>query len=395
MQPYIYTDCMTDKFDSIRHFNRREAIVVRREIFADETFIKTIDKLNMGITVEDLKEECKGFETHYAFQKAVPGRLIKHFSDRTTTKVNFSGLENIDPQTPHLFIANHRDIIMDSAYLQMYFFENNVNTSKIAIGDNLVSTPLLLNIAKLNKMFLVKRSASLREKLLNSKLLSEYIHFSMEEEHESVWIAQRNGRTKDGYDLTQQGLIKMLTYFDDSRDLIEMLREMHITPVTISYEYEPCDKLKARELALSETEKYVKKPGEDINSVKEGMFGFKGEVNLVIGHPIDDLLGQIPAELRKNDKLNAVAQIIDKEIYKDYKLFATNYIAFDYLHHSDEFSKLYTEKQKEDFLQYIKKQSKVDDVDEAKMTDYLLHIYANPVGTHFGKNLITKEENDW
>lgn len=386
---------MTDKFASIRHFNRREAIVVRKEIFSDETFLKTVEKLDMGITVEQLKEECKDFETLYDFQKAVCGKFLKYYSDRTTTKVTYSGLENIDPDKAYLYIANHRDIIMDSTYLQLYFFANNMNTSKIAIGDNLVSTPLLLNIARLNKMFLVKRSDSIRDKILNSKLLSEYIHESMVEENESIWIAQRNGRTKDGIDKTQQGLIKMLTFFNDGHDLIETVRKMHLTPVTISYEYEPCDKLKARELALSEKEKYVKKPGEDLNSVCEGIFGYKGAVNLVIGKPIDDQLDQIPADARKNEQLNMIAQIIDNQIYANYKPFETNYIAYDYLTNSNEFAQYYTAEQKEEFFKYIDKQSIVEDVDAAKMKHYLLNIYANSVRTHYGKELISKEENDW
>lgn len=386
---------MTDKFASIRHFNRREAIVVRKEIFSDEIFLKTVEKLDMGITVEQLKEECKDFETLYDFQKAVCGKFLKHYSDRTTTKVTYSGLENIDPNKAYLYIANHRDIIMDSTYLQLYFFANNMNTSKIAIGDNLVSTPLLLNIARLNKMFLVKRSDSIRDKILNSKLLSEYIHESMVEENESIWIAQRNGRTKDGIDKTQQGLIKMLTFFNDGHDLIETVREMHLTPVTISYEYEPCDKLKARELALSEKEKYVKKPGEDFNSVCEGIFGYKGAVNLVIGKPIDDQLDQIPADARKNDQLNMIAQIIDNQIYANYKPFETNYIAYDYLTNGNEFAQYYTTQQKEEFIKYIEKRSIVEDVDAAKMKHYLLNIYANSVRTHYGKELISKEENDW
>lgn len=386
---------MTDKFDSIRPFNLREAILVRREIFADEDFINAVKKLDMGVTVEDLKEECRHYGSHYDFQKSVPGRFLKYFSDRTTTTVHYQGLENVNPEKSYLFIANHRDIIMDSAYLQLYFFAHDIKTSKIAIGDNLVSTPLLLNIARLNKMFLVKRSATLREKLMDTKLLSEYIHYSMFDEKESVWIAQRNGRTKNGIDLTQQGLVKMLAMYDESREVLDVLKEMHITPVTISYEYEPCDNLKARELSLSETEKYVKKPGEDFNSVCQGIFGFKGEVNFVIGKPIDEEISQIPCDLRKNAKLSAVAQLVDKQIYANYKLYATNYIAYDTLQNSQEFSGFYTNKQKEDFLKYIEKQSIVEDVKADKMRSYLLNIYANPVKTHYGKELDIKVENDW
>ena len=386
---------MTGKFDEIRHFTLREAILVRREIFADETFIHALEKLDLGVTVDDLKEECKTYESHYAFQKAVPGRFLKYVNRLTTSKITYSGLENIDRSKVYLYIANHRDIIMDSAYLQYYFFENNINTSKIAIGDNLVTTPLLLNIAKLNKMFIVKRGGGIREKLMNSKLLSEYIHYSMFDEHESVWIAQRNGRTKDGLDKTQQGLVKMLTFYDETRDVIDVLREMHITPVTVSYEYEPCDQLKARELALSENGKYIKQPGEDFNSVKQGIFGWKGEVNFVIGKPIDQQLDAISPDLRKNDKLNEAAKIIDQQIYQNYHLFATNYIAYDHLEQCHEFAEYYTPQQQEKFLQYIEKQSIVENVAQDKMKNYLLQIYANPVKTHYGKELIHKEDNDW
>lgn len=386
---------MTDKFSSIRHFTKEEATVVWDSVFNDESFARVLKKLDMGITVESLREECKDYKPHYDFQKATLGRFLKHCSDKSTTKVTYSGLENIQQDKSYLFIANHRDIIMDSAYLQLYFFDNGINTSKIAIGDNLVSTPLLLNMAKLNKMFLVKRSCSLREKLLNSKELSEYIHCGMADEHESVWIAQRNGRTKNGIDLTQQGLVKMLAYFDEESDLQEVLQGMHITPVTISYEYEPCDNLKARELALSENDKYVKKPGEDFNSICQGIFGFKGKVNFVIGKPIDEEIAKISPDLRKNDKLTAVCKIIDKQIYANYKLYSTNYIAYDVMENSNEFADSYTEKQKEDFLQYIDKQSITEDVEKEKMRSYLLQIYANPVKTHYGKSLNQQEENNW
>ncbi|MBR4487648.1 MAG: 1-acyl-sn-glycerol-3-phosphate acyltransferase [Bacteroidales bacterium] len=384
---------MTDHFDSIRHFNQQELPAAIQEIFSDKRVIRVLDQYGYGLSVEELKKQ--NFNTLYDFQKGALGQFLKNFSDRTTTEVHFSGLENIDPNRSYLYIANHRDIIMDSAYLQLYFFQNNVNSSKIAIGDNLVPEPLFLTIAKANKMFLVKRSASLREKLLNSKELSEYIHQGMTVEKESVWIAQRNGRTKNGIDLTQQGLLKMLTYWDENRDVLDILQEMNITPLTVSYEYEPCDQLKARELALSEKEKYVKKPGEDFNSICQGIFGFKGNVHLVIGQPINDEIAKIDRNLRKNDKLTAVAKLIDQQIYSNYHLYATNYIAYDALEQCQKFAEYYTEKQKEEFLQYIHKQSIIEDVNAEKMENYLLNIYANPVKTKIGGSIIPTEENDW
>lgn len=387
---------MEDKYESIRPFNRREAIVVRKEVFADENFKKGIDFLQMGITIDDLKEEIKQYNTHYDFQVAVPGRFLQFVSKKSTREVTYQGLENLQKDTPYLYIANHRDIILDSGYLQLYFFYNQWQTSKIAIGDNLVQTPLLRNIARLNKMFLVKRGGTLRERLINSKLLSEYIHYSLTEEKESVWIAQRNGRTKDGIDKTQQGLLKMLTCFEGSTDdVIALMKKMHIVPLTISYEYEPCDQLKARELALSENEKYVKKADEDFNSICTGLFGYKGRVNLKIGTPLCHELDQIPEQLRKNDKILAVCQLIDKQIYQNYKLYPNNYIAYDCLERRNEFADHYTEEEKEHFLQYINEKSQVEGVPQEKMTNYLLQIYANPVKTKYDKVIVQNEETEW
>jgi len=384
---------MTGKFDSIRHLNTQELPAAIHEILNDERVAQAIGLYGFDITLDELKKQQ--FNTLYDFEKGALGRFLKYYSDRSTTEVVFSGLENIDPNKSYLYIANHRDIIMDSAYLQLYFFSNNINSSKIAIGDNLVPDHLTLTLAKANKMFLVKRGGSIREKILNSRELSEYIHYGMTEEKESVWIAQRNGRTKNGIDLTQQGLLKMLTYYDDSRDVVDILQEMNITPLTVSYEYEPCDKLKARELALSEKEKYVKKPGEDFNSICQGIFGFKGRVHLVIGKPLNDAIGKVDKNLRKNEKLTAIAQLIDQQIYANYYLYPTNYIAYDYVENCQKFAEHYTEKQKEDFLQYIEKQSIIEDVGSEKMKMYLLNIYANPVRTHFGGNITLTEENDW
>lgn len=387
---------MVDKYESIRPFNKREAIVVRREVFADESFKKALDYLQMGITLEELKEESKTYESHYDFQVAVPRRLLEFISNKSTSHVSYHGIENVEKNVPYLYVANHRDIILDSGYLQLYFFNYLWPTSKIAIGDNLIQTPLLKNIARLNKMFLVKRGGTLRERLLNSKLLSEYIHYSLVEEKESIWIAQKNGRTKNGIDKTQQGLIKMLTYFDEEgKDVVQLLKEMRIVPLTISYEYEPCDQLKARELALSENEKYVKKQGEDFNSICTGLFGYKGEVSIVIGKPLEKELDEIPSDWKKNDKILKVCELIDAQIHQNYKLYATNYIAYDILEKSDEFSDRYSQAEKDNFVQYLQEKSVIEDVPQEKMFDYLLHIYANPVKTKFGKILINHEENDW
>ena len=250
------------------------------------------------------------------------------------------------------------------------------------MGDNLFTTPLLGEVAKLNKMIKVKRSGTMREKLLNSKHLAAYIQYSLFEDNESVWIAQRDGRTKDGHDYTKQGLLKMITMGND-KQLVETMRRMNITPVTINYEYEPCDKMKARECALSEAGPYQKRPGEDFDSIKQGIFGQKGRIALHIGKPLQQELDTVPAELNNNDKLYFVCQLIDKQIYKNYTLYPNNYMAHDLLHQNHDNVDQYTPEQMANFEQYLQMQSKTPDVSEEKMRENLLKIYATPVDNHF------------
>ncbi len=312
-------------------------------------------------------------------------RFIDAFGTQFSKGVTLQGVENIDPKKAYLYIANHRDITFDAAILQYYFFKEKLNTTKIAIGDNLISTPVLGEVARLNKMFLVKRSGSLREKLTDYKHLSAFIHNSLFNENESVWIAQRDGRTKDGYDYTKQGLLKMVT-MGHEKELMETLHRVNIVPLTISYEYEPCDALKARELALSENgQHYQKYPGEDFDSIKHGIFDQKGRVSLVLGTPLDRELDEIPEDLNSNDKLFYVCQLIDHQIYKNYKLYANNYIANDVMHDSTRYHDFYTEEEKAHFLDYLDRKSIVRDVLKEKMMRYLLQIYGTPVDNHYEK----------
>ena len=220
----------------------------------------------------------------------------------------------------------------------------------------------------------------MREKITNYQHLAAYIHHVLFNEHESVWIAQRDGRTKDGLDITKQGLVKMLA-MDEEQHPMDMLRKINLTPITISYEYEPCDKLKARELALSEEGPYHKQQGEDFNSIIQGIMGYKGKAQLTIGKPILEELDTIPEELNQNDKIYEVCKMVDQQIYQNYKLYPNNYIAFDLIDKKNKFKEHYTTEEKEKFVTYIDKQAETEDVPKEKMTHYLLRIYANPVTT--------------
>ena len=370
---------MEDTFHTIRPYNQQEAKSAMQHLFANDDFVKALQLFEPNIVVERVLREMPEYNCVYDFQLAIAKPFVEYFIQKTTKGVEFEGLEHLDKDKSYLFVANHRDIVFDTALLQYYFMDNHYLTSRIAIGDNLLATPLLEEIGKLNKMITVKRSVQIREKLQNYRLLSEYLHQSIVKEKESVWIAQRNGRTKDGIDRTQHGLVKMFTMFDSKRP-IDALKKMNVVPVTVSYEYEVCDNLKARELALSENQSYEKKPGEDFESIQQGLFGQKGRVKLVIGKSLNEELDILTKGLGNKDTIDEICNIIDRQIYQNYKLFPNNYIAYDYLNNSTEFAVHYSEEEKKHFLDYLHEKSLVEDVTKEKMLNYLLQIYANPVG---------------
>ena len=348
----------------------------------DRRFQEAIVMCLPDYSIDQFRKDLANFNTVDEVQCDFDKRFVEAFIAQSSKGVTLSGIENVNENETYMYIGNHRDITFDPALLEYYFFVEKRKASRIAVGDNLYSTPLLTEIAKLNKMIKVKRTGTMREKLENSYILAAYIQQSLFEDNESVWIAQRDGRTKDGNDYTKHGLVKMITLGND-KNLMETIRRMKITPVTVSYELEPCDKLKARELAISEHTVYQKQPGEDFNSIKQGIFGQKGRISLTIGTPIVQELDTISDEISNNDKINEVCKLIDKQIYKNYILYPTNYIAHDMLHKYEIYHEQYTDAEKAAFEQYLQTKSQVADVSEEKMRENLLKIYANPVDNYF------------
>ena len=369
-------------FEDIRPYTDLEFKEAYYRLMDDRRFQEAIALCLPNYSVEQFRRDFANFNTIEEVQVDFDKRFLDVFIAQSSKGVQLSGIENIDPSSAYMFIGNHRDITFDPALLQYYFFLEHRKTSRIAMGDNLFTTPLLGEVAKLNKMIKVKRSGTLREKLENSYKLAAYIQYSLFEDKESVWIAQRDGRTKDGNDFTKHGLVKMSTLGND-KNLIETIRRMNITPLTVSYEIEPCDKLKARELAISEHTVYQKQPGEDFNSIKQGIFGQKGRISLAIGKPLDKELDAIPENISNNEKINLVCQIIDKQIYRNYTLYQNNYIAHDLLYQNEDFHDHYSDDEKTAFVNYLQTKSQVSDVSFEKMHEYLLKIYANPVDNHF------------
>ena len=372
-------------FDDIRPYNDSEFREAYYKLMDDPRFQDTVAKFLPNYTVEDLRRDFPKYHCVDDVQADFIRRWVELFVKHSTTRCEMSGIENIDPRQAYLFISNHRDITFDPAMLQYYFFIEHRRTSKIAIGDNLLKTPLLDQVGRLNKMVKVIRSGSLREKLANSQRLSAYIQYSLFEEKESVWIAQRDGRTKDGNDFTKQGLLKMVS-MGREEDLIGKIKRMNIVPMSISYEFEPCAELKAREMALSENgQHYEKRPGEDFESIKQGIFDPKGQVTLVLGNPLHEELDSVPADLNVNDKLHYICKLIDNQIYANYKLYANNYIAHDLMYDNQDYAEFYTEEQKQKFEQYLQRKAVVRDVPKEKMMEYLLRLYGTPVD-NFYKN---------
>ncbi len=369
-------------FEDIRPYTDQEYKAAYYRLMNDKRFEEAIVQCLPDYSLAQFKVDFEAYHTIDEVQVGFYKLFLDAFIAQTTKGLSLSGIENLKQGEAYMFIGNHRDITFDPAILQYYFFITHFKTSRIAMGDNLFTTPLLGEIAKLNKMIKVKRSGTMREKFENTQKLAAYIQYSILEEKESVWIAQRDGRTKDGNDITKHGLVKMLTLGKD-KDLIETIRDMKFTPVTISYEIEPCEKLKARELAIKEHTVYKKQPGEDFNSIKQGLFGPKGRVSLVIGKPLDQELNEIPETISNNDKIQLVCQMIDKQIYKDYVLYPNNYIAYDILNQGNTCHEHYTEEERLRFEQYLQMKSQIQDVSEEKMRENLLKIYATPVDNHY------------
>ena len=368
-------------FEDIRPYTDAEFKEAYYRLMEDPRFQDALRLCLQNYGVEDFRKDMERYQTIEEVQVEFDKRFLDVFLSQSTKGIFLSGIENLEEEKTYMFIGNHRDITLDPALLQYYFFIEKKKTSRIAMGDNLFTTPLLGEIAKLNKMIKVKRGGTMREKLVNFQKLAAYIQYSLFEDKESVWIAQRDGRTKDGNDFTKQGLLKMITMGND-KHLLETIRRMNITPLTVSYEYESCDKMKARELALSENGPYVKEPGEDFNSIKQGIFGQKGRVALTIGHPLAGELDQVPQNLNNNDKLYFICKLIDKQIYKNYVLYPNNFIAHDLMHQNQEYANRYTLEEKSKFEAYLQMQSQTSDVPEEKMRANLLKIYATPVDNY-------------
>ncbi|HKK40375.1 MAG TPA: 1-acyl-sn-glycerol-3-phosphate acyltransferase [Cryomorphaceae bacterium] len=366
------------KFEDIRPYRDAEVPEVISRILRDKGFTNLLRYVYPDTPLEPIKERVASVKTIADFQAKVAHPAMRKLVNETTDSITVSGLENILTDGSHLFISNHRDIILDSAILNIMLFEAGLGTFETAIGSNLLEEELVRDLTKMNKNFTVKRNATAREFYENSVNLSQYIHHTICERNTNVWIAQREGRTKDGMDKTQPGLLKMLS-INCEKPLSQCFRELNITPVAISYEYDPCDVLKIPELkALAQEKKYEKQKGEDYNSILTGLTGYKGRIHLSIGKPLNEELNQLIDFSSPNDKLKELGEIIDQKVYGQYKLWPTNHIAFDLLEGVTDSSN-YTKEEKAAFMSRMERQLALLDLNSEEDRYFLLNMYANPV----------------
>jgi 1-acyl-sn-glycerol-3-phosphate acyltransferase len=366
------------KFDAIRPFYDTEINEAIRST-VNHPMMKAIMNFTFPETEDSVwksqllkTHSIQDFQCNFIYQAVQ--KVIQTSSDGVTT----SGFEKLEKNTSYLFISNHRDIILDTSLLNASLFDHGLVMTASAIGDNLVKRAFMDTLAKLNRNFLVKRGLSPREMLESSKLMSEYIGQLLLRENRSVWIAQREGRTKDGNDATNPGILKMLGMGNDQNNLMQYFKNLKIVPVSISYEYDPTDVLKMPQLlAEANNEVYVKTKNEDFNTLLSGVLGQKKRIHIKIGNILNHEIDTIDKKLDNNNKkIQALAATIDDSIIKNYKLWPTNFIAYDLLKNTDLYAKNYSENERMLFERRL--EMKIDNKNQVAREGFL-NMYANPV----------------
>ena len=328
-----------------------------------------------------LAELLRSIHTVDDFQQLIMSKAIWWVVSSTMTNFTYDGLEHIQQlKGKYLAMSNHRDIILDPAIMQVVLMKNNLQPTEICVGDNLLKQKSVELLIRSNRMIKVIRGISARELYLSSQQLSKYIRESITSGHSSVWIAQRQGRTKDGMDVTEQGLLKMVD-MSGTKDFVENFKEIQIVPISMSYEYEPCDIMKARELLISRTQKYVKRELEDLESIILGIKQQKGNVHMNIDSPITEAEIIEAAECDKNDRYKKMRYAVDRRVIQGYKLWKTNYMAYDWVNNTTKYADHYDKADLEAFQEYVAGQLKLVEttLDQKELKDIFLHIYSNPV----------------
>lgn len=368
------------EFNDIRCFDDSEVAVYLPKLLAEPTVQQVLGMLLGPEVMQKMQQAAPTMQTVYDFQTTYIIGLLKALMAKTTAGVQLLGAEKLDKSAAYLFMTNHRDIVLDSAFLNAMLFFNGFQTTQIGIGNNLLIKPWIEWAVRLNKSFVVRRDGGVREQLLISKHMSAYMRYVLTQANESIWIAQREGRAKDSNDITAPAIIKMLNMSGEGT-FVEKLRALKIAPVAITYEYDPCDYLKAKEYQQKRDDaNYKKQPADDLLNMQTGIMSYKGRISYVVAGPLEvpDAWNDVPRAMQAD----VAAAAIDKMIHANYQLFPNNYVAADLLSENQDFADKYTEEDKQTFVAYIEKQLQKIDIpnrDDAFLRSKMYQMYANPV----------------
>lgn len=383
------TDIDLREFDEIRPYEDSELAPIFEELIADEAFRKAVSGVIPGVPFEMLAAKMRMCKTKLDFQKAFCYGIIRNIANNYTTGLTMDDSALTDKVNPHLYLSNHRDIILDAGFLAVLLVDRNMDTTEIAIGDNLLIYPWIKKLVRINKAFIVQRALSMRQVLESSQRMSRYMHYAINVKRQSIWMAQREGRAKDSNDRTQDSVLKMIAMGGEG-DFINRLLDMNIVPLSISYEYDPCDYLKAQEFQLKrDDENYKKSVEDDLKSMQVGMFGQKGRVHYQMCDCINSELSHIDRTLCKAEACNIASAIIDSHIHRNYRFYPNNYVAHDLLFEEEKLKDKYTPEEKQHFIDYLDGQlAKIElpNKDIPFLRNKMLLMYANPVTNYLATN---------
>lgn len=372
----------TTEFDEIRPYNDEELPQIFEELIADPAFRKAATDAIPNVPFELLAQKIRACKSKLDFQEAFCYGILWKIAADHTDGLTLDHTAVPDKSKAYTYISNHRDIILDSGFLSILLIDQGMDTVEIAIGDNLLVYPWIKKLVRVNKSFIVQRALTMRQMLESSARMSRYMHYTISEKNQSIWIAQREGRAKDSNDRTQESVLKMLAMGGEG-DVVNRLTEMNIVPLAISYEYDPCDFLKAQEFQLKrDIEGYKKTTQDDLISMQTGLFGYKGKVHFQTAPCINDMLEQLDRSLPKQELFSSISACMDRRIHSNYRIYSGNYVAYDWLNGTSAFADHYTPEEKQRFDAYIEQQLgkiKIPNKDEDFLRGKLLLMYANPL----------------
>jgi hypothetical protein len=365
------------KFDHIRPFYDSEVNEAIKTVMNDPMMTAIMRFTFPNSADEEWQKLLLSINSTQDFQGQIVSKILTRVLAESSDGLSTSGFDKLDKNTAFLFISNHRDILLDTSLINLSLFHHEMILTASAIGDNLLQKPFLYTLSKINRNFIVHRGLTPRELLQSSKLMSEYIHTLITEGQRSVWLAQREGRTKDGNDATHSGILKMLGMAAEKGDLLAHFKSLNIVPISISYEYDPTDALKMPELLANlNNEKYIKTENEDFNTILKGLTGQKKRIHIHAGEPINAAINNLTDITNANLQIKAVVSLIDNQIIGNYKLWASNYMAYDALFKTEKYAEQYSLVEKKAFLERMN--NKIDVKNEQSVSQFL-GMYANPV----------------